>query len=226
MISFESQVYFNEKHRDTQACRCGKPSHQVDVVKTVGLFSLPLLVTSRKEAYQCFSCFRLTPTDYQSSNKTAGLTRLMWGWLVTLMFIFSAYTTWNLLYPNDSAYRIAPQIGDTLIVNLYEFTNDSRYLGHPYALAKVSEVSDDGNLTLKVSQWQFFKEIEAIKDVITKKDMLASYYSGLNMSLPNEQLANHDVVTSVRRRHSDFDLESVQRAIFFETKVRSYPNAN
>ena len=225
MIGIEEHIGPCHSEHSPEACVCGRPSRAVQVTKFATIFSFSLFITERKLVYRCFSCNRLKQTDMSISGINDGLGKLVFGWGQLLLLIGMLTLGYNFAYPNDQRLREAPRVGDILVVNLFEITREPKDQPHPYTLAKITQVEDD-EVQLQVGRWQYLREFATFRDMLSRQDLMSSYFSNRNIKVSQLLLDETQAVRSIRRRHSFFDLDEIHESLFFQTKVQQAPSIN
>lgn len=225
MIGFEEYIGSCKGEQPSITCQCGRPSRSVHITKFVNVLSFTLFVADRKLAYRCFSCGRVTTTKQKASGANDDLTKLVFGWCQVAFIIGMLFLGYRFAYPNDHQLRQSPQVGDILVVNLYQITGQPEDQPHPYSLAKITHVEND-MLQLQVGRWQYLREFATFKDMLSRQDLMSSYFSNRDIHVPQVILDETLAVRSIRRRHSHFDLDEIHESLFFQTEVRQAPSIN
>lgn len=223
MIGVQEHIVPCKSSGELQSCVCDRPSRPVQIIRFLSFLTFPIFITKRVSALRCYSCNRINISEPQQNSNKTGYQQLVYGWGALVMITWLLISAFKFVYPDDKAYRVTPQPGDVMLVNLYSLTGDSGDSRHPYALAKVHEVGDD-KVKVKVSRWQYLREFAVLKDMLSRKDLLMSYYSSRTVEVLTADLNDLDTFKSIRRRHTQFDLEEIHRQIGFDNPVKKSPS--
>lgn len=225
MISFEEHIGPCQDNHASITCQCGRPSRAVQITKFINILSFTLFIADQKLAYRCLSCSRIKATKQKISGLSGGLSTLAFGWCQIGFIVGMLFLGYRFAYPDDKQLRESPKVGDILVVNLYQITGEAKDQPHPFTLAKVINVDED-TLQLQISRWQYLREFATFKDMLSRQDLMASYFSNRDIKVSQIILDEDLAVRSIRRRHSHFDVDEIHQKLFFQTKINQAPSIN
>lgn len=229
LFSVEERVVYaqNPDADRNRTCKCGKQAQQVTIITYLTFLSLPLILFRCELAYKCFACFRLNNTKIKQLNPAKYETRfpLFFGWVIMFALLGAILFTYKQVFPEDEELRLYPKVGDLYILNAYKVENKDEFSRHPYVLARVIEIDDSDSITVVLSKWFYRKEISVIRDLLTRKEQLNSYYSSDFLTISRAQLQDRAIVLSARRRVKLVDMERIHKRTGLETDVQRYPTS-
>lgn len=227
LFSTDEKIIYNAKRTNPKQhqCKCGQHADEVVAAKYVTFLSLPLFLYQKRVAFKCYRCFRLTITSTQAQlpASTESTLPLMFGWLVFSAICMMCVLTYQVIFPNDTAFRHSPKVNDLYILDAYQLTHNDEYVRYPYLLGKVESI-ENNVISINLSKWHYRKEMAVIRDLLTRKEQLNSYYQPDSINMNIASLRSDDIVKSVRRRERLVNMEQIHEITGLETKIKRYPS--